>query len=89
MKGSTSEEDYKRYLMNRFFTEKFKNSTYSSEAINFRLLFKDRKWLKYLNLPKSFYRKYYLKIITPDTEHVVMLTFDQKEEIKKNMFELK
>ena len=63
------------------FSKKYENS--QIDKMNVVLVYKDIKLFKYMLLPKSIYRKYYLRLLTNFTEEVIPVKRKDKNEIKE------
>ena len=81
-KGTIQEEKKvnKKNLILRF-SKKYENS--QIDKMNVVLVYKDIKLFKYMLLPKSIYRKYYLRLLTNFTEEVIPVKRKDKNEIKE------
>lgn len=72
----------KKNLILRF-SKKYENS--QIDKMNIVLVYKDLKLLKYLLMPKSIYRKYYIRLLTNFTEEVIPVKRKDKNEIKEKL----
>ncbi len=79
MINNTNRNLFKRNLILKFASD---YEDIQIEKMNVVLVFKDDKLLKYMLLPKSIYRRYYLRLLTKFTEETIPIKRKDKDEIK-------
>jgi len=82
----TKHEINKRKLILRYF---YDYEFMELSKLRIKLAYRDKVILKYLLLPKSFYRTYFLSLKTPFNEEKILVSHKDKDEIKRILFEIK
>jgi len=78
-KTNNNNIEFKTKLINEY----AKELNYSDiNKVKIRILYKDKKILKYIGLHKKYYRSYSLEMIYNDFFKKTAITFHQKDEIK-------